>query len=110
MLPGDATLDHAGFTVPDLDEAIGFFTEVLGCELIYRETPVEPPEGDELERTLGVHPRTRVAGALLRLGAGTTIELLEYSGPGAGGEAPPNSAHSAGHLAFHVRDVEVAAE
>ncbi len=27
--------DHIGLTVPNLDEAVKFFTEVIGCEYIF---------------------------------------------------------------------------
>ncbi|HZT10373.1 MAG TPA: VOC family protein, partial [Actinomycetota bacterium] len=32
LLPGLRHVDHAAYTVPDLDEAVRFFVEVLGAE------------------------------------------------------------------------------
>ena len=31
-LPGLRGHDHTGITVPDMDQAVGFFTDVLGCK------------------------------------------------------------------------------
>jgi catechol 2,3-dioxygenase-like lactoylglutathione lyase family enzyme len=109
MLPRASAVDHAGFTVPDLNEAVDFFVGVLGFELCYRETPVDAPEDDTMLLRLGIHPRSGVRGALLRLGSSSGIEVLEYTGPDAGGEPPANTTHSAGHLALRVDDIEAAA-
>ena len=40
-IPGLTRVDHIGVTVPDLDEAHVFFTEVLGAEYLYRLGPYE---------------------------------------------------------------------
>jgi catechol 2,3-dioxygenase-like lactoylglutathione lyase family enzyme len=32
-------VDHVGYNVPDMTQAIGFFTEVLGCQVIGRQPP-----------------------------------------------------------------------
>ena len=37
-IPGLQYADHVAFTVPDLDEAVGFFVEALGAEELYRST------------------------------------------------------------------------
>lgn len=34
-LPGLRGADHIGFTVPDLEQAVQFFVEVIGCEAFY---------------------------------------------------------------------------
>ena len=68
-IPTYDTVDHIGITVPDLEAAVAFFTDVLGAELWYREGPSEDPDGDEMWRELRVHPRAsvRLADAPLRL-------------------------------------------
>ena len=53
-LPTATMIDHVGFTVPDLDEAVGFF-ESLGFELLSREGPYGD-EGDAVRRQLDVDP------------------------------------------------------
>src|SRR5690349_3152336 len=56
-LPGLRGTDHIGFTVPDLDEAVRFFVEVIGCEPFYELGPFRS-DGDWMETHLNVHPRT----------------------------------------------------
>ena len=34
-MPGLRGLDHYGMTVPNVDAAVGFFCDVLGCEELY---------------------------------------------------------------------------
>jgi len=38
-LPGLRGSDHIGITVPDLDEAVDFFVNVIGCEPFYTLGP-----------------------------------------------------------------------
>ena len=38
-MPGMRGADHIGFTVPDLDAAVKFLVEVLGCTEIYELNP-----------------------------------------------------------------------
>jgi catechol 2,3-dioxygenase-like lactoylglutathione lyase family enzyme len=108
-LPGAYAFDHAGFTVPDLEEAVAFFTG-LGCELLYREGPYQDEQGDSMRRQVAVHPRSTCRLAMLRFGSTTTLELLEYRSPDAASVPPKNSDHSAAHLGFRVRDIETATE
>lgn len=44
-IPTARNVDHVGVTVPDLDGAVSFFVDVLGCEVIYRTVPFSDPEG-----------------------------------------------------------------
>jgi len=66
--------DHMGFVVPDLDEAVSFFVEVLGAEEVFRIAPISDPNGDSMTRKVGVHPRATVRGAMLRFGPATNVE------------------------------------
>lgn len=94
---------HIGITVADLDEAIDFYCDVLGLQIVSEPSPVfDAPE-------LG--PAVGVPGAALRqvcLAAGTdVVELLEYAGPPSPIDAPlPQNALGAQHVAFHVDDIE----
>ena len=56
--PIDGTIDHAGFVVPDIEEAVTFFNQVLGFEVILRPQGMECKEDDRLTRYFGVHPRS----------------------------------------------------
>jgi catechol 2,3-dioxygenase-like lactoylglutathione lyase family enzyme len=109
-IPSFDTLDHIGITVPDLEQAVAFFSTVLGAEEWYREGP-STDDGDALWGELRVNPRASVRLAMLKLGSSTTIELLQYDVPT--GEAttiaPRNSDHSAAHVGLRVRDIDAAA-
>ncbi|MEU3828027.1 glyoxalase/bleomycin resistance/dioxygenase family protein [Streptomyces sp. SID486] len=105
-IPTASNVDHHAFTVPDLDEAVRFFTEVLGAQELYRIGPVQD-DGDWMRRQLAVHPRASAHIAMLRL-ADTNIELFEYTAPGQRTELPRNSDVGGHHLAIGVADIDAA--
>ena len=107
-LPTAIMIDHVGFTVPDLSEAVGFF-ESLGFELLSREGPYGD-EGDALRRQLDVDPDAEYSLAMLRFGSTTTLELLEYRTDEASAAPPRNSDNSAGHLGLRVTDIDEAVQ
>jgi len=109
-IPTARNVDHFGYNVPNLDEAIEFFVEVLGAEEAFRWGPMADPDGDSMAAMLGVHPRTSVGGALLRLGPASNVELLEYDAPDEASEPPKTADPGASQLAFRVGDVEAATE
>jgi len=41
--PNLVGMDHVGFNVPDLDQAVKFFTDVLGFHKVYEEGKLPPP-------------------------------------------------------------------
>ncbi|MBH1938905.1 VOC family protein [Streptomyces sp. AV19] len=101
-----AAAHHVGCTVPDLEQAVAFFTDVLGAQLAYREGPYEDPGGDWMRRQLGVHPRSAVRIAMLRLGATLNLELFQYEGPGRRREMPRNDDWGGHHLALWADDFD----
>jgi len=106
-IPGAHGVDHAGYTVPDLDEAVIFFTAVLGAEEVYRVGPYADASGDTMTGYLGVHPRAVAHIALLRLD-GLQIELIQLDAPDAV-RSPPRPSDAGGrHLAFAVDDIDAA--
>lgn len=101
--------DHTGITVPDLQAAIDFFVNVVGCELVTTFGPFRDDEGSFMADTLNVHPRAVVEQiALLRCGMGSNIELFQYSAPDQKQAIPKNSDIGGHHLAFYVDDIEAA--
>jgi catechol 2,3-dioxygenase-like lactoylglutathione lyase family enzyme len=107
-IPTATNVDHVGITVPDLDEAIAFFTEVLGCELLWRIDGIEDPEGAWMSTRLNVHPDASMDVAMLRCGPTTNVELFQYEAPDQKKDIPKNSDHGASHLAFYVTDIRAA--
>ncbi|WP_158711478.1 nitroreductase/quinone reductase family protein [Streptomyces xylophagus] len=108
-LPGARAVHHIAYTVPDLEQAVTFFIEVIGAELAYRLGPVEDSEGDWMTRKLGVHPRASAHIAMLRLGPVTNLELFEYTAPDQDRARPRNSDWGGHHFALYVDDVDKAA-
>lgn len=108
MIPSARYVDHAGYTVRDLEEAVRFFVEVIGAELLYGSGPYRKPETDYMATRLGVHPDTAVRLAVLRLGATLNVELVEMQAPDQDGRYPKVSDAGGCHLAIHVDDFEAA--
>ena len=102
-LPGLRSLDHVAFTVPDLSQAVDFFTEHLGAVEVFRDGPFREV-GDRLD----VHPRATCRLAMLRLGSTTNLELFEYEAPDQRADPPRNSDVGGHHMAFYVDDVDAA--
>jgi catechol 2,3-dioxygenase-like lactoylglutathione lyase family enzyme len=108
-VPGIRGVEHIAFTVPNLEQAVAFFTEVLGCEHFYEIGPFRDPEGTWFEDNLDLDPRAEVPRAcLLRCGHGPNFEIFEYEAPGQRREMPRMSDWGGVHLAFYVDDIDEA--
>ncbi|RFC69444.1 MULTISPECIES: VOC family protein [Mesorhizobium] len=104
-LPGLRGTEHIGFTVPDLDEAVSFFVEIIGCEPFYELGPFQS-DGDWMETHLDVHPRAVMKRLkFLRCRHGSNFEIFEYAAPDQHGTQPRNSDVGGHHLAFYVDDI-----
>lgn len=107
-LPGLRGTEHIGFTVPDLEQAVRFFTEVIGCEAFYRVGPFQA-EDDWMARNLNVDPRAVMRQLVfLRCGHGSNFEIFQYEAPGQLCTPPRNSDVGGHHLAFYVDDMAAA--
>ena len=107
-LQGLRRTDHIGLTVPDLEQAVTFFRELLGASELYRAGPFQADD-DWMQKHLGVHPRAVIRQlAVVRLGTGPDLELFEYGAPDQKRNAPANSDIGAAHLAFYVDDMGAA--
>lgn len=107
-LPGLRGTEHIGFTVPNLDEAIDFFVNVIGCEPFYELGPFQS-DSDWMQTQLNVHPRAVMKRLkFLRCGNGSNFEVFEYSAPDQRREQPKNSDVGGHHLAFYVDDIDAA--
>ncbi len=108
-LPGLRGTDHIGFTVPNLDEAVAFFVEIIGCEPFYELGPFQDTAGDWMASHLNVHPRTVMKRLkFLRCRHGSNFELFEYEAPDQNPAPPKNSDVGGHHLAFYVDDIDAA--
>jgi catechol 2,3-dioxygenase-like lactoylglutathione lyase family enzyme len=109
MRPVNWAVDHAGFTVPELDPAVDFFVEALGAQVVVRGGPYDdvgyqwPGEASPEPATLRL--------AILRLGE-HNVELLEYADCDSSprDDAPRPSEQGAAHLALYVDDISGAVQ
>lgn len=107
-IPSAHGVDHLAFTVPHLGDAVTFFCDALGAELVYELEPIHDPCGPWMRRYLGVHERAVVRVGMLRLGPVTNVELLEYQTPGEQAPPPRNGDWGSHHLGFYVGDMDAA--
>lgn len=97
LTPYVTAIDHVGIAVPDLDEAIAFYRDVLGLEL----THVETNEDQGVREAMLSAPGDQGAAVqlLAPLGPDTTIgKFLDRKGPGVQ------------QVAVRVTDIEAASE
>jgi lactoylglutathione lyase len=97
------SIAHTGITVRSLDDALGFWIDVLGFSLERRFHL----DGDFAERTTGVNSAT-IDAAVVTLG-GHSVELLEYSSPMDRTVFRPRPCDVGSvHLAFNVTNIDEA--
>jgi catechol 2,3-dioxygenase-like lactoylglutathione lyase family enzyme len=106
VLTGVRAVDHIGLTVPDLDEAHAFFTEVLGCEYLYRLGPFAHSDGWMSEH-LGVEDDTVMRRLhFYRLGGQAIFEVFAYEAREQVTVPPRNSDVGGHHVAVYVEDID----
>ena len=107
--PGLVGVDHVGITVPDIDEAIAWFEDVMGCSAPLTFGPFSDPTGTFMQDLLGVHPRAVIEQiTMIRCGKSANIELFEYDAPDQRRTFPKNSDWAGHHIAFYVTDIDKA--
>lgn len=110
-IAGVRGLDHVGVTVPDVNEAVGFFTQVLGCQEAFRFGPIRDDTGTLMKDLVNVDPRAAIVQiVMMRCGQGSNIELFQYTAVDQASRLPRNSDIGGHHLAFYVKDIAAAVE
>ncbi len=109
-MPSIRGVHHFASTVPDLDEAVAFFLDVLGAELATRFGPLADPDTDAFAQKLGIHPRAELRSALLRFGPTLNLELHQYAAPDQRDMPPRQTDPGASHLGVWVDDLQAAAD
>ena len=95
---------HPGIVVPDLDQAIAFYSKAFGFRLLSDQEGWE--NSPEMDRAIGC-PDSATRGAMLA-GHNCYLELFQYSSPEQTASPPDKYlAHEPGirHIAFYVDDV-----
>jgi methylmalonyl-CoA/ethylmalonyl-CoA epimerase len=100
LKPYVTAIDHVGIAVPDLDEAIAFYRDVLGLELTHVETNEDQGVREAMLSAPGGSGDAGAAVQLLApLGPDTTIgKFLDRKGPGVQ------------QVAVRVTDIEAASD
>lgn len=107
-IPGIAGTDHIGFTVPDMDQAHAFFTEILGCTHVYSLGPF-PADPELMVGKLNVAPEAVMKQIrFYRCNTGANFEVFSYESPDQSRMPPRNSDVGGHHLAFYVADIDTA--
>lgn len=107
-IPGNRGAEHFGFTVPNLKEAIDFFENIIGAEVVYEIGPFMSDD-DWMMQHLNVHPRTKVPkAAIVKCGNGSNFEIFEFEAPDQEKKMPKNSDWGGRHIAFYVDDIDQA--
>ena len=108
IIPTLRNFDHIGCTVPNLEKAIDFFVNILGCQLLYKGGPFECPNSDWMKTHLNADTNASLNLAMLRCGPVTNLELLEFETPNQNKVLPQSSDFGGHHLAFYVADIDLA--
>jgi catechol 2,3-dioxygenase-like lactoylglutathione lyase family enzyme len=108
-IPGMRGHDHTGVTVPDMKQAVEFFTDVLGCRKAMSFGPFADDKGTFMQDLLGVDPKAVIEEiTLVRCGFGSNIELFKYTAPDQKDLQAKNSDIGGFHIAFYVDDIAAA--
>lgn len=111
QMPGMRGTQHIGITVPDVDEAVEFLVDVLGCESFFSFGPFGPFEDDWMTKNLNVNPRAVIdVITMVRCGNGPALEVFKYSSPDQDPTPPKNSDIGGYHIALYVDDINAATE
>ena len=114
-VPGLAGMEHVGLDVPNLDDAVAFFCDVIGCDLMYRHGPYSYPAGtpdadNYFVSYLGQPADTSTKIAMLRCGNGANLELFETTAASRNEHAPQFVDRGSSHFCFFVDDMEAAVD
>lgn len=108
-MPGMKGHDHTGITVPDMDQAVAFFTDIVGCQKAMSFGPFADDKGTFMTDLLGVDAKAVIENiTLMRCGFGSNIELFKYTAPDQKTLQQRNSDVGAYHIAFYVEDIKAA--
>jgi len=97
-------MDHVGINVPDMEQAINFFTDVLGFSAVTSLGPI--PLDDAWKKNNHMNPKTGpVSFKMVKAGTGANIELFEYQDNKGSSQQPGGDDIGASHMAFYTNDI-----
>ncbi|RVT71775.1 glyoxalase [Flavobacterium sufflavum] len=102
-------IDHIGVNVPDMNQAIGFFTDVLGFSPVTTLGPI--PLDDNWKKTNHLQAGTGpVTIKMVKAGTGANIELFEYKENKGSTKHPGGDDIGASHIAFYTDNIKQSVE
>ncbi|WP_260107589.1 VOC family protein [Phaeobacter inhibens] len=111
QMPGMRGTQHIGITVPDVDEAVEFLGDVLGCESFFSFGPFGPFEDDWMTKNLNVDASAVIdIITMVRCGNGPAFEVFKYTAPDQYKTPPKNSDIGGYHIALYVDDINTATQ
>lgn len=108
-IPTARYVDHMGITVPDINQAMRFFVDVIGADLLWVEsegTGTQTPL--DMQGIFNVDKRSSITLSLLRFGPNVNLELMQYKAPDQNRRIPKNSDVDVPHIAIYVDDINAA--
>ena len=107
-IPGIKKIDHVGFTVPNLDEAVSFFRDHFGFEVAYQFGPFAAND-DWMSVHLNVAADAVIDKIVVMAAGSTNLEIFGYAMSETQKKLPPRNSDIGGHhLAFYVDDMDTA--
>jgi catechol 2,3-dioxygenase-like lactoylglutathione lyase family enzyme len=104
-----AGIDHTGINVPDIGQAIGFFSKTFGARIDSDITPGAIP--DAWKATFNWHPSSELTRfVMMRLPDGTGVELFQYRGEHISHRRPHEDDDAATHIALKTPDIRTSYE
>jgi len=98
-------IDHVGINVPDMDQAVNFFTDVLGFSAVTTLGPI--PLDDTWKKNNQMQSGTgAVTIKMIKAGTGANIELFEYQNNKGSKQFPGGDDLGASHIAFYTDDIK----
>ncbi|WP_037027333.1 VOC family protein [Psychromonas aquimarina] len=105
MITGFKKTAHIGITVPDIQEAAAFFTEIFDGKVIGEGYNFQS-EDNWMKDQLDVHPRTRIDKIqMIQLPDDSVIELFQYQSQDQNTVYPKNSDIGGHHISFEVENI-----
>jgi catechol 2,3-dioxygenase-like lactoylglutathione lyase family enzyme len=108
VIPGLKKSDYIGFTVPNIDEGIAFFSQHVAFELAYEFGPFIA-EDNWMAEHLNVNPRAEIKKIAVMSASSINLEIFDYADNIHRSKTAPNNADIGGHhMAFNVDDMDSA--
>lgn len=105
-------MDHVGITIPNLNEGVDFYCQLLGAKEIFRLGPFDAQDFDPVDGKDWTMAHVNVADArftlaMLEYANGNRLELFQYDRPIDRPQLPPKNSDLGGHhIAFKVTDLD----